>query len=130
MVYAQTIIHPKNEVHKILCDFEIQTDHLIPVRRPDLEVISKKKKERERERTFRLIDFAIPADRKVIIKESENIDEYLNLARELKKSVYHAGDGDSKCSWSTGNCPQNNWEADWNSRKLEEESRPFRLEHC
>ena len=32
----------KNETHKLLWDFEIQTDHLISVRRPDLIIIRKK----------------------------------------------------------------------------------------
>ena len=30
--------HRENEVHKILCDSEIQTDHLISARRPELEL--------------------------------------------------------------------------------------------
>ena len=29
----------ENEMHKILWDFEIQTDHLISARWPDLEII-------------------------------------------------------------------------------------------
>ena len=29
--------------HKLLCDFDIQTDHLISTRRPDLMVIKKKR---------------------------------------------------------------------------------------
>ena len=28
----------ENEMHKILCDFKIQTDYLIPVRRPDIGI--------------------------------------------------------------------------------------------
>ena len=27
---------PENETHKILCDFELQTDHLVPARRPGI----------------------------------------------------------------------------------------------
>ena len=34
----------ENEIHKIIWDFEIQTDHLIPDRKPDLLLIKKKKK--------------------------------------------------------------------------------------
>ena len=34
----------ENETHKVLLDFEIQTDHLIFVRRPDLVTYNKKKK--------------------------------------------------------------------------------------
>ena len=41
----------KNETHKILWDFEIQTDPLIPTRRPDLILINKRKK------TCHLMDF-------------------------------------------------------------------------
>ena len=34
----------ENEMHKILWDFEIQIDHLILARRPDLVIINNKKK--------------------------------------------------------------------------------------
>ena len=34
----------KNETHKIHWDFAIQIDHLISARRPDFELINKKKK--------------------------------------------------------------------------------------
>ena len=37
----------ENDTHELLWDFNIQTDHLIPVRRPDLIIINKKKKKRE-----------------------------------------------------------------------------------
>ena len=40
----------KNEMHRIILDFEIQTDHLIPGRRPDLVIVNKKKKNLKRER--------------------------------------------------------------------------------
>ena len=69
----------ENETHKILWDFEIKTDHLIPARRPDLVLIDKK------ERTCQLVDFAVPADHRVKLKENEKMDKYLDLARELKK---------------------------------------------
>ena len=35
----------ENDTHKLLWDFDIQTDHLISVRRPDLLIINKNKKE-------------------------------------------------------------------------------------
>ena len=35
----------ENDSHKHLWDFNIQTDHLIPARRPDLIIINKKKRE-------------------------------------------------------------------------------------
>ena len=67
----------ENDTHKLLWDFNIQTDHLIPARRPDL--IKKKK------RTSKIVDFAVLADDGVKLKESEKKDKYLDLARELKK---------------------------------------------
>ena len=53
----------------------IQTDHLIPARRPDLIIIKSKK----------LVDFAVPADHRIKLKECEKKDKYLDLARELKR---------------------------------------------
>ena len=34
----------ENDTHKLLWDFNLQTDHLIPARRPDFIIIKKKKK--------------------------------------------------------------------------------------
>ena len=70
----------ENDTHKLLWDFNIQMDHLIPARRPDLIIINKKKK-----RICKIVDFAVPADHKINLKESEKKDKYLDLARELKK---------------------------------------------
>ena len=69
----------KNKMHKLLCDFEIQMDHQISARRPDLIIFNKK------ERICRIVDFTTLVDHKVKLKESEKRDKYLNLARELKK---------------------------------------------
>ena len=65
--------------HKLPWDFDIETDHLISGRRPDLIIINKN------ERTCKIVDFAVPADQWVKLKECENRDNYLGLARELKK---------------------------------------------
>ena len=35
----------ENSTHNLLWDFNIQTDHLIPARRPDIIIINNKKKE-------------------------------------------------------------------------------------
>ena len=51
------------------------------------------------------MDFAILRDYRVQTKESENVDKYLELARELKKNVDRAGDDDTYCSWYTWNGP-------------------------
>ena len=70
----------ENDTYKILWDFDIQTDHLISARWQDLIIVINKKRG-----TCRIVDFAVPADHKVKLKESEKKDKYLDLARELKK---------------------------------------------
>ena len=46
------------------------------------------------------MDFAVPADHSVKIKESEKRDKYLDLARE-QITMEHEGDGDTNCDWCT-----------------------------
>ena len=68
----------ENEMHKLLWNFKIQTDHQILTRWPDLIIMKKR-------RTCRIVNFAVPADHRVKLKECEKRDKYLNLTRELKK---------------------------------------------
>ena len=68
----------ENDTHKLVWDFDIYTDHLISARRLDLIIINKN------ERTFKIVDFAVPTDYRIRLKESEKKDKYLHLARELK----------------------------------------------
>ena len=72
----------ENDTHKLLWDFDIQTDHLISARRLDLIVNHTHKKKK---RTCKIVDFIVPADHRVKLKESEKKDKYIDLARELKK---------------------------------------------
>ena len=53
--------------------------HLISARRLDQVIVNQKRE------TYRIIDFAIPADLREKLKESEKRDKYLDLAKELKK---------------------------------------------
>ena len=69
----------ENDTHKLLWDFNIHTDPLIPARRPDLIIINNKKI------ICQIVDFAVPADYRIKLKECEKKDKYLDLARELKK---------------------------------------------
>ena len=75
----------KNSTHKLLWDFNIQTEHLIPARRPNLIIINKKKKKKKKKRNRKIVDFAVPADNRIKLKECEKKEKYLDLARELKK---------------------------------------------
>ena len=74
MVYAQPSIYPRDGTHKLLWDFDIQTDHLISDRRPDLIIINKKKN------SCKIVDFAVSADHRIKLKECEKKDKYLDLA--------------------------------------------------
>ena len=69
----------ESEDVKILWDFNIQTDHVIEHRRPDVVVLDKK------EKTCYLVDVAVPGDSRVESKEKEKIHKYQDLARELRK---------------------------------------------
>ena len=59
----------ENETYKLLWDFDIQTDHQISARRPDLIIINK------------IVDFAVPANHRVKMKEAKKKDKYLYLTR-------------------------------------------------
>ena len=71
-----------NGNNKILYDFAILTDPLIPDKRPDLVLIINK-------RTCDMVDFAVSVDNIVRVKEGEKLDKYLDLARELKKKLWN-----------------------------------------
>ena len=67
----------ENEMPKFLWGFEIPTDHLISARSYNSH--------QKIYRAFKIVDFAIPADHRIKLKENEKKDKYLDLARELKK---------------------------------------------
>ena len=80
----------ENETIKLLWDFDIQTDHLISARRPDFILIKIR-------RNCKVVYFAVPADHRIKLKEVEKKDKYLDLARELKKTMEHEGDNYTNC---------------------------------
>ena len=91
----------ENDTHKLLWNFDIQMDHLISARRLDLIIINnnKKKKKKKREKICKIVDFAVPADHRIKLKECEKKDKYIDLARELKKTMEHEGDNYTNCDW-------------------------------
>ena len=72
----------ENDSHKLLWDFNIQTDHLISASRLDLIMINNKKKKKM---ICKIVNFAVLADHRINLKESEKKDKYPDLARVLKK---------------------------------------------
>ena len=69
-------------------------------RRPDLVLINKKK------RTCHLVDFAVPVDHRVKVKESKKINKYLDLVRKTEKTVEHKVEDRANCNWRPWNGPQ------------------------
>ena len=69
----------ENDVYKLMWDFSIQTDHVIEARRPHLVVVDMK------ERSCKIIHFAIPGDSRIEEKEKDKTEKYENLGRELQK---------------------------------------------
>ena len=57
----------------------IQTDHVIEAERPDFIVVDKK------ERSCKIIDFAVSRDSRIEEKEIDKIEKYQDLGRELQK---------------------------------------------
>ena len=64
----------ENDTRKLLWNFDVQT-----ARRPDLIIINK-----EKERTCKIVDFAVPADHRLKPKECKKKDKYVDLAKESK----------------------------------------------
>ena len=48
------------------------------------------------------MDFAVPADHKIKLKECEKKDKYLDLAREFVKSVGYESDSCTNRDWCFG----------------------------
>ena len=57
----------ENKTHRIVWDSEIQMDHQILARRPDLVLINKKKRE-----TCHLVGFAVPVEHREKAKRETN----------------------------------------------------------
>ena len=64
----------ENDTHKLLWDFDIHTYPLIPVRRPNNN--QQKKKKKKEKRICKIVDFAVPADDIIKLKECEKKDKY------------------------------------------------------
>ena len=78
-------------------------------RPPNLGQTTRPSVSQQKKRTWRTVDFAVPADHKVKLKEGEKRDKYLDVVREQKKNkktMEHEGDSDSSCNWCAWYNPQ------------------------
>ena len=68
-----------NDEVKPLWDVNIQCDHVIEARRPDIVVVNKQ------ERKCTIIDIAVKADKRIGEKENEKVEKYQDLKREIAR---------------------------------------------
>ena len=52
---------------------------------PNLGQKTRLNNNQQKKRTCKIVDFAVPADHRIKLKDCEKKDKYLDLARELKK---------------------------------------------
>ena len=110
------------ETYKVLLDFEMQKDHFISIRRQYLEIIKK-------QQNLQIVDFAVLTDHRVKIKDNEKKDKYIDLARVLKKLRNLKVTVIPIITGALGMIPTGLVKG-LKSRKLENVSIPFRLQHC
>ena len=76
------------------------------------------------------MDFAIQDDHRVKLKESEKRDKYIDLSRELKKTMEHESDCDTDWGWLARYCYQMNGKGSGGLGNKEGELRPSKLQYC
>ena len=54
---------------------------------------NQQKKKKKKKKICKVVDFAVPADHRIKLKESEKRDKYVDLAME------HEGDNYTNCDW-------------------------------
>ena len=73
----------ENVKHRIFQDLEIQTDHLLQTKRPDLQVIVNKKK------NYQIMDVVISADHKNEKKKNKKKKQVLGPGQKTKKKLWN-----------------------------------------
>ena len=69
----------ENNKVKILWDFNIYVDRFLKAKRPDIVGVD------QEEENCVIIDIAVPADQNIEVKETEKVDKYQELGREITK---------------------------------------------
>ena len=90
MIYVRTRIRPEewDAQNSRWCWDTNRSPNTGQKSKPNNNKQTKKKKKKRNTRICRIVDFAVPADYRVKVKDSENRDKYINLAKELKKLWY------------------------------------------
>ena len=85
--------------------------------------------QQKKEGICKIVDFAVPADHRIKLKECEKKDKYLDLARELKKTMEHEGDNYTNCDWCFWYSNYRTIKRNWRTWKLSDKWRPSKLTH-
>ena len=86
----------ENEKSQLLWDFEVQTDHHIEARRPDLIIVDKERN------TCQIVDFAIPGDHRVEMNEGKK-REISRFGKRITGSMEQESICYSNCDRGFGN---------------------------
>ena len=66
---------------------------------PNLGQKTKPCNNQQKKSTCKIVDFAIPANYRIKLKESEKKDNYHDLSWELKKTMEHEGENYTNWDW-------------------------------
>ena len=88
-------ISTKSETHKIHWGIKIQTDPVIPTRRPDLVIMTPPPKKKG------IVHFAVPVNHTKVWRKQKRLCQ-----RTKKKADEYECDGDTNSNWCTWNVPQ------------------------
>ena len=80
-------------------------------------------------RICKIVDFAVPADHRIKLKECEKMDKYLDLVWKLKKTMKHEGDNYTNWDWCFLYSKLKDCQRDWRTWKLEDDWKPSKLQH-
>ena len=67
--------------------------------KPNLGQKTRPYSNQQKKRTCKIVDFVVPPDHRINLKESEKKDKYVDLSRELKKSMEYEGDDYTNRDW-------------------------------
>ena len=87
---------PERWTIEILWNFDIKTNHQISSRQPR---DSQTKKKKQKQWNYRIVDFSIPADHRIKLKEDKKRNKNSDFTRELKKTMEDENDGDTEWDW-------------------------------
>ena len=122
----------ESESHKILWDFDIQTNNLIPARKADLEIVNKKKKKKKKKRKEENLPtsgFCRPGGPQNENQRKRKERQTLRPCQRTEKAMENKDNGDTNSNWCVSNNLQKLSKEGWKSWKSGDDPRPSKLQH-